>query len=72
MAATWTVTGQQANQVRFVAGNPVTGHVVSFQTGDGWSDSVFIPDEHYANVASTKRAIQAAANIADETGALSA
>lgn len=70
MASTWEVTGQEANQTQFNAGNPVTGHVITFVTGNGWRDTVFIPDAQYANVAAVKRAIQAAANLADSVGAL--
>ncbi len=69
MAATWTVTGQLADQSQFIAGQPVSGHVVSFQTGNGWRDSVFIPDDHYTP-AKVKAAIQAAADRADAVGSL--
>lgn len=70
MAATWTVTGQQADQTTFVAGQPVSGHVVSFITGAGWRDSVFVPDDHYTP-AKVRALIQAQADRADEVGALS-
>lgn len=70
MAATWQVTGQQSDQTTFVGGQPVSGHVVSFITGAGWRDSVFVPDDHYTP-ANVKKAIQAAADRADSVGALS-
>jgi hypothetical protein len=69
MAATWQVTGQLADQSQFIAGQPVTGHVVSFITGSGWRDSVFIPDDHYT-AAKVRQAIQAAADRADAVGGL--
>lgn len=69
MAATWSVTGQQADQTDFVGGQPVTGHVVQFLTGNGWRGSVFVPDDHYTP-AKVKQLIQAAANTADAVGAL--
>lgn len=69
MAATWTVTGQLADQTTFVGGQPVTGHTVSFITGAGWRDTVFVPDDHYTP-ANVKKLIQAAADRADQVGAL--
>ena len=70
MAATWTVTGQQSDQTTFIGGQPVSGHVVSFVTGEGWRDSVFVPDDHY-NAANVKKLVQAAADRADSVGKLS-
>jgi hypothetical protein len=70
MAATWQVTGQQSDQTKFVGGEPVSGHVVSFKTGEGWHDSVFVPDDHYTP-AKVKALIQAAADRADQVGGLS-
>ena len=48
MAASWTVTGQAADQFEFDgSGNPVTGYRVSFLTGGGNRGSVFVPQDHY-------------------------
>lgn len=69
MAATWQVTGQQSDQSQFIAGQPVSGHVVSFITGEGWRDSVFVPDDHYTP-ANVRKAVQAAADRADSVGSL--
>ena len=69
MAASWTVTGQQSDQTTFVGGQPVSGHVVSFITGEGWRDSVFVPDDHYTP-ANVRKAVQAAADRADSVGSL--
>jgi hypothetical protein len=69
MAATWQVTGQQADQTTFTGGQPVTGHVVSFITGEGNRDSVFVPDDHYTP-AKVKQLIQAQADRVDAVGRL--
>lgn len=70
MAATWHVTGQAADQYEVDgAGNPVTGYVVSFLTGEGNRGSVFVPKDQYRQ-ATVKTLIQAAANIMDGIGAL--
>ena len=48
MPLTWQVTGDVPDQVTFDgAGNPVTGHRISFLTGDGNRGSVFVDDDHY-------------------------
>lgn len=70
--ATWEVTGQQADQTQITqAGQVVTGHVVYFTTGEGNSDSVFVPDGQY-NANTVRRLIEARAAIADEVGSLAA
>lgn len=70
MAATWSVTGDTADQISFELGpNPVTGHLISFLTGAGHRGSVFVPNEHY-NPAAVRRLVQAQANLADEIGSL--
>lgn len=70
MAATWTVTGQAADQYEFDgAGNPVSGYVVSFLTGNGNKGSVFVPVEHY-NPATVKTLIQGRADTMDAVGGL--
>lgn len=71
MAATWHVTGQNADQFEYDgAGNPVTGYRVNFITGNGNRGSVFIPADRYHDVAGTKTAIQGQANLMDMVGAL--
>lgn len=70
MATTWKVTGQLSNQFGSDgSGTPVQGHVISFTTGDGWRDSVFVPDDHY-NAHNVTAAIHAKAQIADAVGKL--
>lgn len=71
MASSWTITGQQPDQIQFIGGQSVTGHLISFRTGEGWVDSVFVPDSHY-NPRAIRILIQAKANTVDEVGALSA
>ena len=71
MAATWQVTRQAADQVNITtSGDPITGVRVFYQTGQGNTGSVFIPDTQYHNTAAVKEALQAAANQADTIGAL--
>lgn len=71
MAATWHVTGQNADQFEWDgAGNPVTGYRVSFVTGNGNRGSVFIPVDKYTDVKGTRAVIQQQANLMDEVGTL--
>ena len=71
MAATWNVTGQNADQFEYDgAGNPVTGWRVNFITGQGNRGSVFIPQDRYKDVKGTRAQIQALADTMDEVGAL--
>lgn len=71
MAASWNITGQNADQFEFDgAGNPVTGYRVNFVTGQGNRGSVFIPADRYHDVAGTRKLIQAQANTMDEVSAL--
>lgn len=70
MATTWSVTGDLPGQYEFDgAGNPVTGHLVSFTTGEGRTGNVFVPDVHY-NPGYVRAQIAAKARIADEIGNL--
>ena len=71
MAATWQVTGQNADQFETDgSGNPVTGYRVNFVTGNGNRGSVFVPADRYHDVKGTRVLIQAQANLMDEVGAL--
>lgn len=70
MATTWKVTGDLPGQFDFdAAGNPITGHLISFTTGQGSSGQVFIPDVHY-NTQYVRTQIHAKAQVADEIGSL--
>lgn len=69
MASSWAVTGDTPDQVWFTAGNPVTGHLITFVTGQGNRGSVQVPDDHYT-AAQVKSIIQAKANVVDSVGGL--
>ena len=69
MAASWRITGDRPDQVWFVAGQDVTGHMITFITGNGHPGSVMVPDEQYF-AARVKAIIQAKANTVDEVNAL--
>lgn len=69
--ASWRVTSDAGGQYDWdAAGNPVSGHVVSFLTGNGNKGSVFVPDDHY-NVAAVKALIAGQADVADSIASLS-
>lgn len=68
--ATWTVTGQQDDQLQVTSsGQPVTGVIISFATGEGNQGTVFVPDQHY-NKSTVRKMIQARADLMDEIGLL--
>lgn len=70
MATTWEVTGDLPGQYDFDgANNPVTGHLISFTTGEGHQGSVFVPETHY-NAAYVRAQVAAKARVADEIGSL--
>lgn len=71
MAASWQVTGDSPDQVWFVAGQSVTGHLITFITGAGKEGSVQVPDLDYVP-ARVRAIIQAKANVVDEVNALRA
>lgn len=68
--ASWRVTKDQPDQVWFVNSADVTGHLISFVTGNGHAGSVQVPDTEYT-VPRVKAIVQAKANIVDEVGSLS-
>lgn len=69
MAATWRVTGDNPDQVWFVAGQSVTGHLITFVTGAGNEGTVQVPDSDYVT-ARARPIIQAKANVVDEINAM--
>lgn len=67
----YQVTSQASGQVQVTqAGQVVTGVQVYFTTGDGNTDSVFVPDEHY-NVDNVRKMVTARATLVDTIGGLS-
>lgn len=71
MPTTWQVTGDLPDQSEFDgAGNAVTGHRITFITGDGNRGSVFVDDDHY-NADNVRTLIGAQAAKADEIRGLS-
>ena len=69
MAASWRVTGDRPDQVWFVGSQDVTGHTITFTTGNGHQGSVQVPDDQYTP-ARVRAIIQAKANVVDEVNAL--
>jgi hypothetical protein len=67
--STWTVTGQLQTTQPDPAGRFVTGVLVSFTTGKGFSGSVFVPEAQYS-VANVQAAIAAKAQQLDAVGSL--
>jgi hypothetical protein len=64
--ATWTVTGVLSNQYGSDgSGTPVLGKEISFMTGNGNRDSVFLPNDK-VTVAAVRKAIEARAVLIDE------
>ena len=70
MAASWKITGDRPDQVWFVAGVDVTGHLITFITGHGHPGSVQVPDDQYTKDR-VRAIVQAKANVVDEVNALS-
>lgn len=68
--ASWRVTGDRPDQVWFVAGTDVTGHLITFVTAEGNQGTVQVPDNDYTP-ARVKQIIQAKANVVDQVNALS-
>lgn len=69
MASSWQVTGDSPDQVWFVAGQDVTGHLITFITGNGNRGSVQVPDDQYTT-ARVKSIIQAKADVVDSINGL--
>ena len=66
----YQVTSQASGQVQVSqAGQVVTGVAVYFVTGNGNSDSVFVPDEHY-NPDYVARMVRVRAEVVDTIGQL--
>lgn len=70
MAASWRITGDLPDQVTFTGTAPVTGHHITFVTGNLHPGSVFVPNDQYT-VARVRAIIQAQANTVDGVNALS-
>lgn len=69
MAASWQIAGDVPDQVNFSGATPVTGHLITFITGNGNRGSVFVPDDQY-NPTRVKAIVQAKANVVDQVNAL--
>lgn len=70
MAASWKVTGDMPDQVFFIAGQPVSGHLISFITGNGHPGSVQVADHDYVP-ARVRGIIAAKATVVDQVNGLS-
>jgi len=69
-AGSWSVIGQQ-EQVEFdQQGKMQNGVKISFQTGQGHSGTVFVPQAQY-NPERVKELVAAKAQLMDQVGALS-
>ena len=68
--SSWRITGDRPDQVWFTAGVDITGHMITFVTGNGHPGSVQVPDDQYT-VARVKAIVQAKANVVDAVNALS-
>lgn len=69
MAASWHVTGDLPDQTFYIGSQPVTGHLITFTTGNGHTGSVQVPDDQYTP-ARVRAIIAAKANVVDEINAL--
>lgn len=67
----WRITRQQPNQTtNDETGNTIVGTYVYYQTGDGNSGVVFIPDNLY-NEKHVTETVRASARLLDKVGRLS-
>lgn len=64
----WVITSQVSDQVQVTqAGQPVTGVMVYFATGEGNESSVFVPNASY-NKATVRQMVHTQALLVDEIG----
>ncbi len=69
-AASWSVTGQVEATEFSQQGQMQKGVRISFQTGQGHTGTVFVPQAQY-NPDTVRQLVQAQANLMDQVGALS-
>lgn len=69
MASSWQVTGDLPDQVNFDGSSSVTGHQITFTTGNLNKGSVFVPNDQYTPVR-VRAIVQAQANNVDAVNAL--
>lgn len=68
--ASWTVTGQMESTEFDQQGRIQKGYTVAFQTGQGHSGTVFVPQAQY-NPDMVRQLVQARADLMDQVGSLS-
>ena len=67
----WVVTRQDPDQVSFTTpGDPVYGVNVFFQTAQGNSGVIFVPNSQYSSVKTIHAALARAARLADQVSNL--
>jgi hypothetical protein len=67
--ATWRVESQTPRTRADSTGNVADGFDIAFQTGDGHTGTVFVPQSRYT-ADNVRAIIQAQANLMDEVGSL--